>query len=97
MDDTISTHKKERGKGCVRKDFDDLGSMDKNTYMQHGSLGHDVISLLVFGGYFGVFFFCWSGTNSGDICMFLYSLIDEREISKNLYAVGLPDRLINIQ
>lgn len=53
MDDTISTHKKERGKGCVRKDFDDLGSMDKNTYMQHGSLGHDVISLLVFGGYFG--------------------------------------------
>lgn len=29
--------------------------------------------------------------------MFLYNLIDEREISKNLYAVGLPDRLINIQ
>lgn len=29
--------------------------------------------------------------------MFLYSLIDEREISKNLYAVGLRDRLINIQ
>lgn len=27
----------------------------------------------------------------------LYGLIDEGEISKNLYAVGPTDRLINIQ
>lgn len=66
--------------------------------MQQGSLGHDVISLLVFGGTVfvsqiqttAIYMYIY-------ICMFLYSLIDEREISKNLYAVGLPDRLINIQ
>lgn len=64
--------------------------------MQQGSLGHDVISLLVFGG---TVFVSQIKTTAIYIyiCMFLYSLIDEREISKNLYAVGLPDRLINIQ
>lgn len=64
--------------------------------MQQGSLGHDAISLLVFGG---TVFVSQIQTTAIYIyiCMFLYSLIDEREISKNLYAVGLPDRLINIQ
>lgn len=64
------------------------------TNMQQGSLGYDAISLLVFGG---TVFVSQIQTTVIYICMFLYSLIDEREISKNLYAVGLPDRLINIQ